>query len=248
MKKALLSAFLFLALLSCKNSTPPKEVAKEFIQAVYTGDAAKASSLCTENTKSAVANTKQQTPGLSAEESFSLATLTETVNGNTAEVKNELVKLSLRKEGEGWMVNATPDLVASINNRQANLADLKTKWEALLKEYEGRLQLAKEYLQYKKGQGALSPQLQKLEEMINTLSAKTTWDKEKSQLYAQRQNQLADMIDKCIEPSYTANADISMNYILQISNANDRIKAAQREYNQATEKTPSNSYQAIPLQ
>jgi len=245
MKKLLLIAFLFAAVYSCKTSSSPKEVAKQFIEAVYAGDAATASGLATENTKASVSNLKAGETTLS-EESFSLTTLSETVEGNMAEVKNDLVKLSLQKEDEGWKVQASPDLIASINNRQADLAMLKTKWEALLKEYEARLEIAKEYVQYKKGQGNLSPQMQSLNEMINALSAKTTWDKEKISLYVQRQKSLADLIDKSIEPSYTAGTDLGMNYILQLSNANDRIKAAQAEYTSMAQKTPSNTYPVLP--
>ena len=225
---------------------PPKEVAKEFIQAVYTGDAAKASSLVTEKTKAAVSDTKPLTPAMNAEESFSLTTLTETINGNSAEVKNNLVKLSMEKEGNGWKVAATPELIAAIINRQNDLNELKNGWEALQKEYDGSLQLAKDYLQYKKGRGTLSPQMQSLEQMVNTLSVKTTWDKEKILLYVQRQNQLADMIDKSLEPSFTASADISMNYILQLSAVKDRIKIAQEEYQTLAEKIPSATYPKLP--
>jgi chromosome segregation ATPase len=246
MKKTLLLAFLFSAIYSCKTSTAPKEVATQFIQAVYSGDAATASSLATEKTKTNIGLAKHEAPGGTAEETFSFATLTESVNGNTAEVKNELVKISLLKEDAGWLVDATPYVVASISNRQMDLAALKTKWETLLKEYEARLKIANEYVQYKKGQGTLSPQLQSLNEMINTLSAKTTWDKEKILQYTQRQKQLAAMIDKSIEPSYTAGSDMGMNYILQLSNANDRIKTAQAEYNSLAQTTPSATYPALP--
>jgi hypothetical protein len=247
MKKLLLFVFAIVFLLSCKNTVPPKEVAKEFIEAVYAGDAAKASNLATEKTKSAITNLQAQTPGTSADEGFSLTTLTETENGNNAEVKNDLVKIPLEKEGDGWMVVASPELVASISNRQQDLLTLKTKWEALLKEYESRLQIAREYVQYKKGQGALSPQMQSLEQMVNTLSTKTTWDKEKIQLYVQRQSQLADIIDKSVEPSYTAGSDISMNYILQLSQANDRIKAAKNDYQAQAQKTPSITYPGLSI-
>jgi hypothetical protein len=246
MKKMLLIAFLIAALYSCKTSTPPTAVAKQFIEAVYAGDATTALNLVTENTKASVSNLKPGTTTTGAEESFSLTTLSESINGNTAEVKNESIKISLRKEEDGWMVDSSPDLVASISNRQADLATLKTKWENLLKEYEARLELAKEYVQYKKGQAALSPQTQSLNEMINTLSAKTAWDKEKILLYVQRQKKLAEMIDKSIEPSYTAGADMGMNYILQLSNANDRIKTAQAAYNQWAQKTRSTSFPALP--
>lgn len=245
MKKLLLFASL-VAIFSCKNSTPPKNVAKEFIEAVYSGDATKASGLATEKTRAAVAGLKAQTPAMTAEESFSLTTLTEAESGNTAEVKNDLIKVSLEKEGDGWMVAATPETVASISNRQADLTTLKSSWDALLKEYESRLQIAKEYVQYKKGQGALSPQMLSLEQMVNTLSAKTTWDKEKIQLYVQRQQQLLDMIDKALEPSFAANTDITMNYIVQLSHANDRIKAAKMSYQTEAQKTPSVTYPALP--
>jgi len=245
MKKLLLFSFSIAFLFSCKNEVPPKDVARQFIEAVYVGDAAKASGLSTGKTKSAVANLQSQSPNISVEESFSLTTLAETQSGNTAEAKNDLIKIALEKEGETWMVVATPELVNNITNRQADLTALQNKWEALFKEYEGRLRIAKEYVQYKKGQGALSPQMQSLEQMVNTLSTKTIWDKEKIQLYVQRQSQLADMIDKSVEPSYTANADISMNYILQLHNADSRIEAALKDYETQVEKTPSATYPAL---
>ena len=40
----------------------------------------------------------------------------------------------------------------------------KTKWEALLKEYEGRLQAIREYINYKKSAGSLSPKALALSE------------------------------------------------------------------------------------
>ena len=228
--KKLLSSLLAIALLSaCNNSVPPKEVAKEFIEAVHTGDATGAAGFTTEDTKPAVANLQTQTTNPPVEEAFSLTTLNETVKGSAATVKNDLITIPLEKGGDGWKVAATAELVASITNRHEALTALKNSWEALLKEYEGRLQIAKEYLQYKKGQGELSSQMQSLEQMVNTLSTKTTWDKEKISLYVQRQGQLADMIDKSVEPSYTANADISMNYILQLHNADSRIEAATKK-------------------
>lgn len=247
MKKVLLFAFAIVVLVACKNTRPPKDVAKEFIQAVYSGSATNAAALATEKTKTSVTSLSTQTPGVPADEIFSLATLTESESGNMAEVKNDLIKVSLEKQGDGWMVVASPELVASISNRQTDLVALKNKWEALLKEYEGRLQIAKEYVQYKKGQGALSQQMQSLEQMINTLSTKTAWDKEKVQLYVQRQGQLADMLDKYIEPSYAANADILMNYILQLSHAKDRIKAATDNYQAQVEKTPSSTYPSLAM-
>ena len=247
MNKMLLTSFLIAFLFSCKNERSPKEIAKEFVQAVYAADHSRASMLTTEKTKPAISEITETSQSMSADESFSLSTLTETVEGNTAEVKNDLIKLSLQKEGEGWKVAATPELITNIRNRQNNLTALKNAWDALQKEYEDRLRLAKEYVQYKKAQGALSQQLLTLEEMTNTLSVKTVWDKEKILLYVQRQNQLDDLVDKALEPSYTAGSDISMNYFLQLSNAGDRIEKAQAQYQVLAEKTPSAIYPHLPM-
>jgi hypothetical protein len=83
--------------------------------------------------------------------------------------------------------------------------------------------------------------------MVNTLSTKTVWDKEKIRLYVQRQSQLADMIDKSVEPSYTASADISMNYILRLHSADGRIEAATKEYQAQAQKTPSGTYPTLAI-
>ena len=245
MKKALLFAFIISILASCNNSKPPKDVAKDFMEALSSSDVNTASGLATEKTKSNINSIKADAPAMSAEESFSVSKLTETVTGNTAEVKNELIKLSLEKESDEWKVAASPELVAAISNRQKDLATLKQKWEALLKEYNGRMNVAKEYVSYKKGQGAISPQIKTLEEMINTLSAKTVWDKEKILLYVQKQKQFQDLVDKALEPSANAGADMSMNYILQVNAADSRIKTAQAEYQASAEKTPSGTYPVL---
>jgi hypothetical protein len=245
MKKVLLFSFILSFLFACESSKPPKEVAQEFIKAAYSGDNATASSLATEKTKANISQTKAEATGMTAEESFSLATLRETVTGSTAEVKNDLIKLSLEKESEGWKVAATPEVVTAISNRQSSLTTLKQKWETLLNEYEGRLNVAKEYVSYKKNQGSTSQQIKTLNEMISTLSVKTTWDKNKILLYVQKQKQFQNLIVKALEPSQNANSDMSMNYFIQVSNADSRIKTAMTEYQALAEKTPSATYPTL---
>lgn len=247
MKKPLLLLLAVAVMFSCKNDVPPKDIAKQFLEAAHSSDATTASSLATNKTKDAVSQLQLQTPGVSAEETYALAGLTETQNGNVAEVKNEVIRLSLEKEADGWKVAATPELVTAIKERPTSLQALKENWEALVKEYDARLRLAKEYVAYKKVQGALSAQMQTLEQMVATLSTKTTWNRENIQLYVQRQGQLTDLIDKSIEPSYTANADISMNYILQLHNADERVAAAVKLYQAAAQKTASITYPALSL-
>lgn len=236
MKKLLLLAGIVTTICSCNSATPPKQVAQEFIKAVASNDNTTAALLTTEDTKAIVSNNKNAQAVTPAEDQFDIGTLTETINGNAAEVKNNIVSLSLKNESEGWKVLATPKLINSINNRPANLAANKQKWEALLKEYEARLQVAKSYVQYKKDAGTLSPQLQKLDEVINSLTVKTAWNKETIALHRQKQNQLADLIDVALEPSYAANTDLSMNYIIQLSNVKDRIKKAEEEYEMVGKK------------
>ncbi|MDB5208224.1 MAG: hypothetical protein JWR72_3299 [Flavisolibacter sp.] len=236
MKKVLLLAGIAITIYSCNSSIPPKQVAQEFIKAVASNDNTTAASLATDDTKATVSSNKSPQAQVPAEDQFDLGTLTETINGNGAVVNNKIVSVSLKKEGEGWRVSATPELLSIIGNRQANLAAAKQKWEALLKEYESRLQVAKSYVQYKKDAGILSPQLQKLDEVINSLTTKTAWNKETIALYRQKQNQLADLIDRSLEPSYAANSDLSMNYIIQLSNVKDRIKVAEGEYQTIVQK------------
>jgi hypothetical protein len=236
MKKILLLVGIVIAISSCNSSTPPKQVTQEFIKALTSNDNTTAASLATEGTKTTVSNNQNQQAATLAEDQFDMGTLAETINGNEAEVKNSIVSVSLKKEGEGWKVVATPELLSSLNKRQANLTAHKLKWEALLKEYESRLQVAKSYVQHKRNAGTLSPQLQKLDEVINSFTIKTEWNKETMALYVLKQKQLADLIDKALEPSHTANSDLSMNYIIQLSNVNDRIKAAEGEYEMMVKK------------
>lgn len=244
MKKALLPSWVAIVLLACNSAAPPKDVAAEFIQAIKAGEAAKAAALATTETK-ALVSTAKATAGGTANENL---VLTETINGNTAEVNNETVAVMLKKEGNDWKVDATPQLLATLTESPENLELLGNKWNVLQKEYTGRLNVAREYVQYKKGQGSLSVPMQNLERMVNKLSAETSQTNEMRSQYLQDQKELETLLDKAHEPTQTAHADLSMNYFLQLSQAADRIKAAQREYNEAAVKFPSVLYPALALQ
>ena len=236
MKQLLILACLGLTICSCNESIPPKQIAKDFIKAVATNDNSTAAELATDDTKNNILASKNSNAPSFSENQFSFATLNESVNGESAEVKNDIISLSLKKGDDGWKVSASPEVINSITNRQNALAQQGQKWNALLKEYESRLQLAKEYVQYKKGQGNLSPQMQKLSDVVNSLNIKTAWNQETISLYRQKQNQLADLIDKALEPSSSANSDLSMNYIIQFSDIKDRINKAEQAY-ESTKKS-----------
>lgn len=248
MKRMLPFVFCLLLMASCKNSTPPKEVAQQFIQAVHKADAATASALATATTKASVSALKAGVPSAStADALFSFSTLSETTSGNTAEVKNDAVKLVLEKESDGWKVAASPETVASIANRESNLAALKIRWEELLREYDSRQQVAQNYVQYKKSQGALSLPIQNMDAVLKTLTAQPANTKEAILEYVRKQHILDDLVDKALEPSFAANVDLSMTYFLQLSNARDRIKKAVDSYRETVAKTPSPVYPQLAL-
>src|SRR5206468_2770654 len=102
--------------------------------------------------------------------------------------------------------------------REERLATAKTKWEALQKEYDGRLQVLNDYINYKKNMGALSPNMTRLKNAIGSISPRKEWTRENLLAYVQQQQQLNKTIDDALEPSVAANTDLSLNYFVQISN------------------------------
>lgn len=248
MKKSLLLFIAGSVLLSCNESPAPKQVAQEFIQNIHADNFTAAAALVTPETR-ALVNQQKPKPSstTTAEECFSLSTLTETVNNNTAQVKNENIVLSLKKEHDGWKVSADEKTINAIKNRESNLAAVKEAWKKLLQEYQTRLQVAKEYVDYKKASGPISENLKKLDAVINSSGTPPTGDKGKMLAYVGMQKQVEDLIDQALEPSYTASADLSMNYFFRLSNANDRIKNAEGNYQDLVKKTPSSTYPLLPF-
>jgi hypothetical protein len=61
----------------------------------------------------------------------------------------------------------------------------------------------------------------------------------------QKQQQLNKIIDAALEPSLAANTDLSLQYILQMSIAADRIKAAEAAYQACRAKSPFHPLCAI---
>lgn len=247
MKKFLLFAAISVVFISCQSSSP-KETAQKFIKAIYTADFTTASTLTSTDTKTVMDKAKQPTtPVQTPDEIFQLAALTETVNGERAEVKNEFVQLSLLKEKEGWKVVLNEKLLNDIQGREEQLSQVKAKWEALLKEYEARVKLAKEYINYKKSIASLSPQARALESELAGFTPQKEWTKETLLAYVQKQQQLSKAIDEALEPSMAANTDLTMNYFLQISNAGDRVEYAEGDYQTIAEKALSPVYVALPF-
>lgn len=247
MKKLLLSFFTLVLLYSCQPSPSPKESAKTFVRSVAAADFATASSLTSSETKTVLdkANTGTKLSAL-PDEAFQLNTLSETVNGEKAEVKNEVVALPMIKEEDGWKVVLNEDLLNSLQQREELLSLAKEKWFALRREYDARLKVAKAYVDYKKSTGTPSPKVLQLTELIYNFEPDSVRTKEALLAFLQKQQQLGRAIDEAMEPSLAANADLSLQYIIQLSSATDRIKAAEADYQAAAQKAHSPVYVPLP--
>lgn len=247
MKKYLLFFFFAFLLYSCNQQNSPKQAAQELIQALSTADLATASKLVSADTKAVLDKAKKEIKSQQpAAESFQLSTLTETTDGKKAEVRNNLISVPLVKEDGGWKVVLSEALLWEIQEHETLQAAAKTKWEALQKEYEGRMQILKEYINYKKGNGTLSPKMKKLNEAVGKISTPSEWSRENLLAYVQKQQELNNVIDQTLEPSQAANTDLSLNYFLQISNATDRIKTAVADYQAAAAKAHSAPFSPLP--
>jgi hypothetical protein len=248
MKKYLLFTFLVPLLFSCSKNSSPKETAQEFIKALSTSDLTTAASFTSADTKAVLDQAKKETkntanPG----EIFQFASLTEKVTEKKAEVQNEVIAIPLVKEDDGWKVALNETLLHEIQGREELLAIVKTKWESLQKEYEVRMQVVNDYLNYKKGIGTLSPKVAALNEAVNGLALPKDQTRETLLTYAEKQHQLDKVLDDALEPSHAANRDLSLNYFLQISNAGDRIKAAENTYQAVAESAHSPVYAPLPF-
>jgi hypothetical protein len=151
------------------------------------------------------------------------------------------------REKEGWKVALNEKVLADIQGREEMLATAKAKWEELLKEYEARQKILRDYIGYKKSLGALSTQMQALEAAVEKTPAETGWTREKLLAYSQKQQNLNKVIDAALEPSQAANADLTLNYFLQISSAGDRIKAAESAYHAVAKKANSTTHVPLPM-
>ncbi len=247
MKKILLLFVIASTFFACKETTSPKETAQAFIKALYSGDRTTASGYLSSDSKAVLDKAEtldQQT--VSPEESFQFATLSETVSGETATVKNEAITIPLVKENDGWKVVLTEDLLTEIRTREEALSSVQKSWNNLLTEYEARAGVARDYIKYRKGLGTLSPKAATLSSLLDSSASPKDWNKASLLAYVQNQEKLSAAIDGALEPSQTANTDLTMNYFVQFSNAGDRIKAAEAAYQATAEKAHSPLYVPLP--
>ncbi|HVK97441.1 MAG TPA: hypothetical protein VM368_06470 [Flavisolibacter sp.] len=246
MRKVLTIA-LATTLFACNTSGGPKETAKEFTQALYILDYQKAASLATADSKSIIdqkevqpLNTGERSIAM-IKESLLLDSLSETISGNDAEVKNNMLHLSVKKDGGVWKVVATPEVIDQIINRKEKVEALKLKWNVLQNIYSRRNEDAKAYISILKQKGTLSENARTLEALINGSQLKELTGKNLL-AYVMQQDQITALIDKTVEPSFAANSDMATNYIIQLNLASSNIAAAKNEYNSTAQVTRSHIY------
>jgi hypothetical protein len=248
MKRLLLLVFLIPVFFACNKASSPKETAEQYLKALSAADLSTAASLTSTDTKAVLEKAKKETTSTaSPEESFRFSTLTESITNNQAEVKNDVIAIPLVKEDGAWKVVLSEPLLNGIQNRDEMLASAKTKWTALQKEYEARLQVLQQYVDYKKSMGPLSPKVSLLNQAMNKFPDQKEWTKEAVLAYTEKQRQLNNLIDAAFEPALNANTDLSLSYILQVSTANDRIKAAESDYQSAAELAHSTVFVPLPF-
>lgn len=245
---ALIASTLF----ACNKPADPKEVSVQFIEHLNARHFDAAAALATDGSKAAVEALKTETPAAttdngSAQVVFATDALQPYVNGNTAIVKNNLVSLNLEKEGKEWKVVATKEVVDDIVHRTERTASVKATWDALKNEYVSRSVLLREYINYVKSSGRVTPEVTALEEALKkmpAISAEPT--KEDIVAYVKGQQSITALADKAMQPTLTAGADLTMNYIISMQSQDSKIAEAKTAYNTAAASAHSPVYVVVP--
>jgi hypothetical protein len=253
--KAIAFALSASVLFACNEPTDPKEVSIQFIEHLNAHQFDQAASLATEGTRQSVADLKNEvsaaTPAVedktAVDAMFATGTLQPYISGNKAIVKNNLLSLNLEKVDDDWQVVASKDVVEDIVHRTKRIAGVKTSWEALAKEYDNRSGLLREYINYMKSSGRDMPEVQALDEglkVVPVLDAQPT--KEKILAYVRAQQAIDVLADKALQPTLTASADLTMNYIISMQDQAAKIGEAKAAYNKAAAEANSDVYTIVP--
>lgn len=248
---ALLSTVLF----ACSKPEDPKEVSVLFIEHLNARQFDEAAALATPSSKATVEALKTEDPAAAPATSgkepvqamFGTDALQPYVSGNSAIVKNNLVSLNLEKVDGDWQVVATKELVDDIVHRAERNASVKASWEALKNEYVSRSVLLREYINYVRSSGKASAEVVALEEALKklpTIGAVPT--KEDIVGYVKGQAAINTLADKAMQPTLTASADLTMNYIISMQSQESKIAEAKAAYNSVAAGAHSPVYVVVP--
>lgn len=251
--KTLVFALIATALFACGKPTDPKEVSVQFIEHLNARQYDEAAALATEGSKAAVTALKTEaqptTPASSqtTQAVFATDALQPYISGKSAIVKNNLVSLNLEKVDGDWQVVATKELVEDIVHRAERVTQVKASWETLKNEYISRSMLLRDYINYVKSSGRNMPEVVALEAALKklpTISAEPT--KEQILAYVKDQQVIDGLADKAMQPTLTASADLTMNYIINAQSQASRIGEAKAAYNKVAAGAHSPVYVVVP--
>lgn len=245
----------FTLLIACNKAKDPKQVSTTFVKDLYTLKFDEASSLATAATKPSLKKEQErmQQKGMADEEKqkriesvvdavFATNNLVVHTSGNEATVQNEILSIPLKKEEGEWKVAASEDLVQTVLYRQLYLENVKVAWQQLKEEYDKRTALVQDYINNRKGNGSATTELLQLEQSLKQLSLSPTQTAAQRASFVSKQSRFAQLLEKNIQPSFTASSDLSLNYIIQLGTIKDRIHEVLQAYNQAALKARSKEF------
>ncbi|RYY41027.1 MAG: hypothetical protein EOO08_03650 [Chitinophagaceae bacterium] len=258
--KYLLGTLLLGALLfSCQQPQTPKTLATEFVQHLYALNFDAASKLMTSEGQALLQQTRQQLEqrgsieesrarrnGQSADDVFDTQTFTETGSGDDVVVQNNQLRINLHKDGGDWKVAATSELVDALVNHPLYADAAQTAWNNLQGECDKRTKLVGDYATMRSSRGENTPELKALEAALRDCnSAKTGTAAERAD-YMIRQEKLQSALEKALSPAMNASADFTLNYIVQLSDYEQRIRTLKQQYGLAAAKAHVKDLPALP--
>jgi hypothetical protein len=253
------TAFICGMLVSCNQQKTPSSIAADFVSRLYSLDFEQATSLATADAKplleqSRVAiekrvnldeerNRRMSAP---AETAFATADFMERKNGEDIIVQNNLISLTLHKEGNDWKVAAAADVVDALVNHPLYLEQAKTAWTNLQTEYDKRTSLVKDYVTMRINGGDKSAGIMAMDAAVrNCDRAKAGTAAERAD-YLSKQEKLEALLDKGISPAMNASSDLSLNFIVQLSDAKKHLQELRSQYSAAAGRARDKEYPSAP--
>ncbi|RYY89911.1 MAG: hypothetical protein EOO15_04675 [Chitinophagaceae bacterium] len=259
MKYLMGTVLLGMLLFSCQQQQTPKNLATEFVQQLYALDFDAAGKLMTADGEALLRQSRQQLEqrgnienergkrnANSADDVFDTQTFTESGSGDDVVVQNNQLRINLHKEGGNWKVAASPELVDAVVNHPIYADAAQTAWNNLFTECDKRTKLVQDYVSMRNNRGDRTPELNGLEAALrDCTSAKTATAADRAE-YMARQERLQAQLEKALSPAMNASADFTLNYIVQLSDYEQRIRTMKQQYSVAATKAHVKDFPVLP--
>ncbi|GAA4338955.1 hypothetical protein [Flaviaesturariibacter amylovorans] len=246
-------------LASCNSEKAPKAVATEFVEQLYGLNWTEAAALSDPaaqglidksrdelSQRTALEQEKAHRKSASVATLFDVASLTEETAGDISTVKNGTLRLPLRKVDGQWKVVPDAELVDALVNHPYYLDLVQQSWQQLQAEYDKRTIIARDLVTSRLNSGDQSAEVKALATAVQECAAAKAGTAAERTDYLARQRKLEALLDKGLQPTLTAASDLSLNYIVQLTNAQDRIRELGKTYTDAARKARSRDYPPTP--